>query len=385
MKICVITPRYAITGVPLAQLRLARALAVGGHRVDFLIGYVDPQVSAPSVPGVNVIVLQKPNVRGMFYPLLRYLRTEKPEVIFSAEDHLNALVLLTAIFTGSTAKISGSCRVRPFDTYSNVPFTKRWLLKIVMQAVTRRADALTCVSQDMVDQYRQVFRSPPHVCVYNIVDDAASRSRMAEPVDDPWFIEKTVPVVIAAGTLAPWKGFSDLIHAISELSQKGRKVRLMVLGDGPLRPELTALIEKLGLGDQVKMPGHVTNPLKYFARADAFVLSSHVEGLPNVLVEAMMCGCTPVSTDCPTGPREVLQDGRFGYLVPVRDPTALAAGIERALDSPIPQEDLAEAVRPFEERTVLRRHFELLGLTAVEDENSPSLAPEIGARSIQGG
>ena len=78
----------------------------------------------------------------------------------------------------------------------------------------------------------------------------------------------------------------------------------------------------------------------------------------NVLVEAMLCGCTPVSTDCPTGPREVLQDGRFGYLVPVQDPAALAAGIERALDRPIPKEELALAVRPLEEKAVLQRHFE---------------------------
>ena len=363
MKIGVITPRYAISGVPLAQLRFARALAAGGHEVDLIIGRVDAHLTVPDVPGGAVHVLRKPNVRSMFVPLCTYLKRKKPEVVFSAEDHLNALVLLAAVVTRSTAKISGSCRVRPFDTYSNVPFTKRWVLKHVMQALTWRADALTCVSREMVDQYRAVFRNPPHVCVYNIVEDSASRGRIAEPVDDPWFLEKAIPIVVAAGTLAPWKGFSDLIYAISELSRKGRAVRLVILGEGPLRGELTALTEKLGLTEQVCLPGYTDNPLKYFARADVFVLSSHVEGLPNVLVEAMLCGCTPVSTDCPTGPREVLQDGRFGYLVPVQDPAALAAGIERALDRPISKEELALAVRPFEEKTVLQRHFEILGLS----------------------
>ena len=136
----------------------------------------------------------------------------------------------------------------------------------------------------------------------------------------------------------------------------------MILGDGPLRGELQSQIRKLGLEDTVRLVGYVDNPLKYFSRADVFVLSSHVEGLPNVLVEAMMCGCTPVSTDCPTGPREVLQDGKYGYLVPVRNPVELAAGIERALDHPISKQKLAEAIRPFEEGAVLKRHFELLGL-----------------------
>jgi glycosyltransferase involved in cell wall biosynthesis len=171
-------------------------------------------------------------------------------------------------------------------------------------------------------------------------------------------------VIVAAGTLQPWKGFSDLIQAVAILKHRGRTVRLIILGEGPLHTLLEDEASKLGVGDQVKLPGFTHNPLKYFAAADVFVLSSYVEGLPNVLVEAMMCGCTPVSTDCPTGPREVLENGRFGYLVPVRDPEALAAGIEQGLDNPISPDELTLAVQPFEEDTVIRRHFELLGLAA---------------------
>lgn len=361
MKICVVTPLYAIAGVPLAQLRFARALAEDGHDVDLLIGRIDPQYQFPEVTGVRVLKLNRRNVRGMFIPVWRYLRTAQPDVMFSAEDHLNAVVLLAAILSRSRAKISSSSRVTPFDTYSSVPFTKRWVLKLIMRAVMWRADALTCVSQDMVEQYRQVFRSPPHVCVYNIVDDPSSRLRMLEPVEHEWIVRKECPVLVAAGTLAPWKGFADLIRAMKVLSLR-RRARLVILGDGPERSELEALIVELALSDVISLQGYVENPLKFFARADVFVLSSHVEGLPNVLVEAMSCGCTPVSTDCPTGPKEVLQDGKYGYLVPMRDPIAMAAGIARALDNPIPKNLLADAVRPFERSAVIRRHFEVLGL-----------------------
>jgi len=361
MKICVVTPRFAIAGVPLAQLRFARALSDVGHDVDLLVGYVDPQYEFPKVVGVNVLCWNKQQVRGMLFPLMRYLRSTKPDVVFSAEDHLNAVVLLAAIACGSTAKISGSSRVTPFDTYSNVPFTKRWILKKLVHAVSWRANALTCVSKDMVEQYRRVFNVPPHVCVYNIVDDKLSRLRMQEPVEHEWLMRRSGPILVAAGRLASWKGFSDLIRAMKELSHR-RQARLLILGDGPLRSELGSLIVELGLSDVVHLLGYVENPLKYFACADVFVLSSHVEGLPNVLVEAMMCGCTPVSTDCPTGPREVLQGGKYGYLVPLRDPVAMAAGIEEALDHPIPKELLADAVKPFEEGAVLARHFEVLGL-----------------------
>ena len=363
MKICVVTPRFAIAGVPLAQLRFARALADMGHKVDLVIGFVDPQYKFPSIEQINVIKWNQEKVRGMFFPLRNYLRIAKPDVVFSAEDHLNAIVILAAITTGSKAKISGSSRVTPFDTYSNKPFTKRWVLKYLVRSVMWRANVLTCVSKDMVEQYRKVFNSPPHVAVYNIVDDQHSRLRLAEPVNHEWFNCKSGPVLVAAGRLAPWKGFADLIRAMKELPRQ-RRARLMILGDGPLRSELEALIIELGLKDFVSLLGYVENPLKYFARADVFVLSSHVEGLPNVLVEAMMCGCTPVSTDCPTGPREVLHDGKYGYLVPMRDPVAMAIGIEKALDHPIPKGLLADAVRPFEEGAVLARHFNVLGLFA---------------------
>lgn len=363
MKISVITPVFTIAGVPLAQVRFARAWAAKGHEVSLVIGHIYPDFKFPDMTGITVVNMDRPNVRSMFLPLVRYFLTVKPDVVFSAEDHLNTIVQLAAIVSRSKAKISGSSRVTPYDTYSNTPFTKRWFLKHITRLVMWRADALTCVSKDMVEQYRKVFVSPPHVYVYNIVDDSHSRLRMAEKVEHEWLLNKDGPVLVAAGKLATWKGFADLIHAMKVLTQT-RRARLLILGDGPLRGELEALIVELGLQDVVSLTGYVENPLKFFAHADVFVLSSYVEGLPNVLVEAMMCGCTPVSTDCPTGPSEVLQNGKYGYLVPVRDPVAMAAGIERALDAPISKALLAEAVLPFKEDAILDRHFEVLGLTA---------------------
>jgi glycosyltransferase involved in cell wall biosynthesis len=361
MNITIVTPRFAIAGVPLAQIRFARALAQRGHAVTLLVGFVEPDFKFPDIDGLNVEILGIPKVRNMLWPLVRHLRTEQPDVVFSAEDHLNLLVILAKFLAGSVAKISGSSRVTPFDTYSTVPLTKRWCLKQLARLMMSRADVLTCVSRDMVTQYQQVFGATSHVCVYNIVVDAHSAARMREPIDHPWLTEKSTPVLVAAGRLAPWKGFADLIEAIA-LVRSTRPVRLLILGDGPLRESLQGLIHARGLSDCVQLPGYVENPLKLFSRADVFVLSSHVEGLPNVLVEAMMCGCTPVATDCPTGPREVLDDGKYGYLVKPRDPGSIADGIMQALDRRVPRERLQEAIEPFHEETVIARHFELLGL-----------------------
>ena len=361
MKITVLTGRYALSGVPLAQARFSRALAAAGHEVRFLIGAVNEGFDTPQVEGVRVEVLGQQRVSAMVPSLIRHFRAWAPEVVFSAGDHLNAVVLFAAIAGRSRAKISCSSRVTPFDTYSDVRFSKRWVLKQSMRALMPRADALTCVSADMVEQYRQVFPGARHTCVYNIVVDAAAQQRMREPLEEPWLAEKTGPALVAAGSLVTWKGFGELIDAMAEVTRHS-PARLIILGEGPLRGELEAQVRRLGLEQHVKLPGNVANPLKYFARSDIFVLSSHVEGLPNVLVEAMMCGCTPVAANCPTGPREVLHDGEFGYLVPMKSPAALAEGILRAIERRTPAADLQRAIAPFEEQAVLDRHFELLGL-----------------------
>lgn len=362
-RICVVTPRLSITGVPLAQARFAGALARHGHEVEFVIGESDG-LAPPVIPGVKVTLWNTPRVAQMLPRMVSYLKRERPDVVFSAEDHLNGVVIIAAIVARSKAKISGSSRVSPFDSYSNKPFSAGWFRKQLLRSVMWRANALTCVSKDMVAEYRTIFPDAPHVCVYNIIDDAASRERAGEAVDHPWFNQREVPVIVAAGTLTRRKAFHDLVTAVKLVTDRGRNVRLAIFGEGHQRERLEGMVADYGLGDRVWLPGRIANPRAYFSKAPISALSSRAEGLPNVLVETMVCGCTPVSTDCPTGPREVIGDDEFGYLAKVHDPESLAAAIERALDRPIPRERLALATAPFEESRVIRRHFEVLGLAS---------------------
>lgn len=363
MRICVIIARFSISGVPLAQARLAQALADRGHDVDLVIGYVKPGISLPKLSNVKVIHFDRANIRWIFLPILHYLHERQPDIIFSAEDHLNIAVLTCLIVSFSKAKFSGSSRVTPYDTYSNKLLSKRWFLKILARLTMWRADVLTCVSIDMVRQYRNVFGNSKHVCVYNIVDNQENRRRMNESIDINDVVTGAGPFVVAAGQLERWKGFKDLIDAMAIVAER-KDSKLIIFGEGSQREELQELIVKHGLRDRVVLPGNVANTLKYFAKANVFVLSSYVEGMPNVLVEAMMCGCTPVATDCPTGPRELLADGKFGYLAAVGNPRSIADAIEAGLDSPIAPNLLAEAVLPFREGVVVARHFQLLGIDA---------------------
>jgi len=366
MKITVITSRFGISGVPLAQLRFARALASRGHTVEYIIGYVNEGNQEPNIDGVKVHTLNKLRVINMILPLVTYFKKEKPNIVFTAGDHLNAIVTLAILITGLDIKISASSRVTPFDTYSNKLFSKRWILKQLMKILMPKIDVLTCVSKDMVKQYEEIFIKTKHTCVYNIIVDKESKKRIIEDIPEKdQYLFQGGSIIIAAGMLEPWKGFSDLILSMSELL-KSKKAHLVILGEGSMKLELENLIQSLNLNDNITLLGYVANPLKYFRKADVFVLSSYVEGLPNVLIEAMMCGCTPVSTDCPTGPKEVLQNGKYGYLVPMRNPKALAKGIEEALSKPISKKLLDEAIEPFSEDNVISEHFKLLKINTHE-------------------
>ena len=364
MKFCVISPVFSIAGVPLAQIRLAKALANAGHEVDLIFCSINQAFEVPNIQNVNIVNFNIKNVRWVLLKLCIYLLQKKPAVIFSAEDHLNILVSICTIVTGSKVKISASSRVTPYDTYSNKSFYKKWVLKNLFKMFQWRINVLTCVSKDMVQQYQQVFGETRHQCVYNIVQDEDSNRLKKEKVTEEWILsrDKDCKLLVAAGRLAHWKGFDYLLEACSLLKVKQFNFKLIILGDGPDKKKLQDLSKKLGVDDRVKFFGYVKNPLKYFSISDVFVLSSLVEGMPNVLIEAIMCGCKVVSTNCETGPKEILSDGKYGYLVPIKNSTALASSIINSTKSPTELERSKELVELFSENSVLNKHFDCLGV-----------------------
>ena len=182
---------------------------------------------------------------------------------------------------------------------------------------------------------------------------------MNEPVDLYDFNKsgEDCKFLIAAGKLAKWKGFDYLLRACKELKNKKINFKLIILGDGPEKKNLNELSKELKIDNNVNFLGYVKNPLKYFKKSDIFILSSLVEGMPNVLIEAMMCDCTIVSTDCETGPKEILHSGKYGYLVPTKNEKELANGIIQAILKPIGINKYKEIIKLFSEDEVLKKHF----------------------------
>jgi glycosyltransferase involved in cell wall biosynthesis len=223
------------------------------------------------------------------------------------------------------------------------------------------ANGIVVVSHGVRDDMAQLTKIPREriTVIYNpSIVSADVREKAQAPLDHPWFEPGQPPVLIAVGRLQIQKDYPTLLQAFAQVRQK-RPVRLLILGEGKERPMLEEIIKTLGVEEDVSLPGFVMNPFAYMARASLFVLSSRWEGLPTVLIEAMCCGTPVVSTDCPSGPREILREGQYGQLVPVGEPTALARAIETTLDaktsSPPP-----ESWRPYELDTVVSQYTSLL-------------------------
>jgi glycosyltransferase involved in cell wall biosynthesis len=179
--------------------------------------------------------------------------------------------------------------------------------------------------------------------------------------DHPWLGDPERPLILSVGELSGRKDFETLIRAFA-LVRRQRPCRLMILGRGGARDRLLALAQGLGVAGDLELPGFVPQPYAYLAHADLFAFSSRREGLPLALVEALAVGTPVVSTDCPSGPREVLEGGRFGPLVPVGDHQALAEAMAATLDSPLPRERLRLAARPYEIESATDAYLAAMGL-----------------------
>jgi glycosyltransferase involved in cell wall biosynthesis len=192
------------------------------------------------------------------------------------------------------------------------------------------ADVVVAVSQGVADGLKQFFKINSKVrVIHNGCDLEEIEKKSREEVSHPWF-SQTEPIVLAVGRLANQKGFSYLLEAVKLVNSKV-PVRLLIIGDGELKGRLEKHVEELGIKDKVEFLGVKTNPFAYMAKCDLFVLSSLYEGLPNALIEAMALGLPVISTNCPYGPGEIIEDGRNGILVPVGNPQAISEAILRVL------------------------------------------------------
>lgn len=334
-RVLLFLPRLGHGGVPVAMTGLANELARRGHQVEVVVlarGALEHRLS----PKVGLVNLACSRALMALLPLWRHLRKSKPDVLISALFQINTVAITaTLLLPGSNTRIIASQRsamrssARESDRW--IDRATPWLAKVVY----RFPRYLVCVSEGVRSEMIQSVGVCPRraVTIYNPIITPATIAQSEETQPLPAFGQIGDPIIASLGRLTMQKDVPTLLHAFKILRQ-ARPGRLLILGDGPERGRLERLARDLNLEQSVYFAGFVDKPLGYLRQAQLFVLSSIYEGFGNVLPEALLCGLPIVSTDCDFGPKEILGDGKWGTLVPIRDPAALAEAMGNSLDNP---------------------------------------------------
>ena len=363
------------SGVDRAAGHLIPALARRGYEVDLLkVRRHGPEL--PEVPpGVRVIDLGSRYTYACLPAIAAYLRRELPAVLLSDKDRVNR----TALFARTLARLgpgrlAGGAAGVPtrlvFSSGTTISIdlatrgpVERWVQRHSMGRLYPLADQVIVTSAGVADDmaaYTGLHRDLIRVVPSPVVHESLFTAELPRPAH-PWFGDPATPLILSVGELCYRKGFDTLLRAFARVRAQ-RPCRLMILGRGGERTALLALADELGVANDVALPGFVTEPYAYMAHADLFAFTSRWEGLGFVPIEALAVGTPVVSTDCPSGPREVLADGRYGPLVPVDDAAALARALIATLDHPLPAEDLREAARPYAIEASTDAYLNAMGL-----------------------
>lgn len=344
-----------------SMLNLAHGIADCGYAVDLVLAQAEGAFLAEVRKPVRVVDLRVSRALTSLPALVRYLRREQPGAMLSVFGYVNII----SLWAWRLASVRTRLFVNEQNTVSlEAGNASNWRSRVTPRLIKRFypwADGIVVVSQGVRDDLAQLTGIPCEriTVIYNpSVVSAEVREKAQAPLDHPWFRPAQPPVLVAVGRLQMQKDYPTLIHAFAKVRQT-RPVRLVILGEGRERSKLESLIEELGLVQDVSLPGFVMNPYAYIARSSLFVLSSRWEGLPTVLIEALCCGTPAVSTDCPSGPREILKDGQYGQLVPVGDVDSLAQAIAVSLNGKTPSPP-PESWRPYELGTVTKQYLNLL-------------------------
>jgi glycosyltransferase involved in cell wall biosynthesis len=238
----------------------------------------------------------------------------------------------------------------------------RWrFMAPLIGKVYPRAERIVTVSGGVADDLATCTGLPRATIgtIYNPILTTEIAEKAQVPISHTWLPPTTLPVILGVGRLVPQKDFPTLLKAFAHVHMKYPS-RLIILGEGRERAKLEALVSELGIAEDVSFPGFESNPYAFMARASVFVLSSAWEGLPNALIEALACGCPVVSTNCPSGPQEILDNGAFGPLVPVGDDWALAEAILHTLEHPPNPERLRSRAAEFDIQTIAEKYLQAL-------------------------
>lgn len=345
------------------MLLLANGFAERGYDVCLIFAELEKSYLAQISPEVKITQLPASNVIATLPGLLRYLKSEQPDVVLSTVGPNNII----ASFAKWMSRVQFRLYLREAFAISpylrEVGIVKRNIIRLLMLNLYPKSNGIIAISKGVADDLSCITGIPESRInvIYNPVEAAEIAHLAAKKPDHAWLEDGQQPVILGVGRLCKQKDFLTLIRAFS-LVHKERALRLIILGEGEERSNLEKLIRQLDLESAVSMPGWVDNPFAYMSRAAVFVLSSAWEGYGNVLVEAMAAGASVISTNCPSGPSEILENGKWGRLVPVGDSGAMADAILAVLDSTTDKNSLIMRANQFDLYSQSDKYLKEMGL-----------------------
>jgi len=328
---------WQMGGVEKVVINLANGLFAKSYAVD--ICCLDIQESSSLLPklsdGINLINLNTKRVRNSFKATYKYLSDNKPDIVFSNFNYITVVILVVSLFVRSNTKYIAI-------EHSPTPFTNRkkfvvFSLSILMFLTYWRLSKIITVSEGVAHSVakRVPYAKKKIAVIYNPVfsEDILNKKyeKVEEYIINQWIRDKK-PIITSVGRFTFVKDYPTLIRAFDLVRHKGYDAKLILIGDGVDKELIEKEVENLGISRYVFMPGFKDNPYKYIRNSSVFVLSSKNEGFPTVLIEALACGVPVVSTDCISGPREILDNGKYGKLVPVGDAEKMAKAIIETLE-----------------------------------------------------
>lgn len=362
-------------GVSRVILNLAKGFVERGLKVDIVVLKAEGDALAWIPSGARVVELnaQMQGVGKLLYlfSLVRYLRKVQPASLIVCRDDINfgsiakyLAMVSTQVLLISHTNLSQYLEYSPDDVKNSF---SAYLLRRFFWFYGL-ADGIVAVSQGVADSLVNLAGRPLKQVrvIYNPVVTPEALAKAEEPVNHPWFAAGEPPVILGVGRLQALKDFPTLIQAFA-LVRQHMPARLMILGDGEERQNLETLISELGLTSDIALPGFVSNPYAYMSKASVLAMSSLCEGFGNVIAEALACGTPVVTTDCPSGPAEILDFGKYGSLVPLTDAEALAQAILTTVTSPRNSEALRQRAKLFSLDTVVDSYLQVLNQDSVQE------------------
>ena len=360
--ISLLLPTLEGGGAERVSIDLAQALATLGRGVEFVLMQATGDFLSEARREFSVVDLGVRNGRAVPRPLARYLRARRPEALIALMWPLTSASVIGRALSKQKCPLllvehnTLSVQYAPWGRLHNLA------MRASMTVTHRWADRVAAVSEGAAHDTARLAGLPKSrvTVLHNPIPQRPIPSAAARSSADALWDRPPGARVLTVGRLKDQKNHPLLLSAFARLAH--REARLMLLGEGQNEARLRALAEELGIADRVIFAGFYPDPSPLYATADLFVLSSDHEGFGNVIVEALSFGLSVISTDCPSGPAEILGNGRWGQLVPVGDADALAHAIDEALASPADCEALKSRAADFSPEIAARKYLDLLGL-----------------------